>query len=144
MTWGAGSWLMQVTEAKSLSTAELEVAKRTVGVPRRPGELWLPYFQRRMRLARAVLHRFCGAPIADLCWRTHWRWAGHLDRYPDDYFPQVAEAWLCYSDFMLLRAQLGIKKLDRSRVWRWEQPVVDLLPRRPDCILLREQGFSPQ
>ena len=50
-------------------------------------------FQRAMRLARAVVWKFCGGQLSDQAWTMHWRWAGHLARYDDAFYPKQATIW---------------------------------------------------
>ena len=81
--WGSGSWRLRVAEARALNTAEMEIVRRIVGVPRKKEEPWLDFYKRAMRLARAVVWKFCGGQLSDQAWQCHWRWAGHLARYED-------------------------------------------------------------
>ena len=76
-----------------------------------------------MRLARAVIWRFLGGQLADLCWTMHWRWAGHLARYSDEYPPKAASLWMGYSSFFTFRQLFNFRMPDTRRVWRWETPV---------------------
>ena len=41
--WGAGSWRLRVAEARALSTADMEIVWRIVGIPRKRQELWVVF-----------------------------------------------------------------------------------------------------
>ena len=110
-------------EARALNTAEMEIVRRILGVPKKPGELWVPYYQRSMRLARAAIWRYLGGQLSDLCWTMHWRWAGHIARYVNHSPPKNATLWFGYATFFKNRRLFNFRMPDTRRVWRWEQPV---------------------
>ena len=83
--WGSGSWRLRVAEARSLNTAEMEIVRRIVGIPRKKDEPWVKFYQRSMRLARAIVWKYLGGQHASVAWCYHWRWAGHLARYADNF-----------------------------------------------------------
>ena len=39
--------------------------------------------------------------------------------------------WVDYSHFLFMRSELGFRKPDTRRVWRWEQAVFDLCAKSP-------------
>ena len=103
----------------------MEIVRRIIGIPRQRGEPWLDFYKRSMRLARAVVWKYCGGQLSDQAWAIHWRWAGHLARYQDTFYPKQATLWYDLDSCARLRATTaGQWRLpDRRRVWRWEEPV---------------------
>ena len=92
-----------------------------------------------MRLARAIVWKYLGGQLASVAWCYHWRWAGHLARYADNFWPKSVTYWfgLHHTEYLRKLSRGKFRLPDRRRVWRWEQCVSDFCKVSPlvsDCV----------
>ena len=79
--WACATWSINESLLKGINTLQLQLLRKAIGGQRRPGEEWVEWNQRTLRLARLHLMRKAGG----VRWSTFvlssiWKLHGHVAR----------------------------------------------------------------